>query len=113
METLHVRSLDASWTAVYCHAGRAVTTFYDCRCDHWAWGKLVPGDCVTFSHMSNVTILNTNDIAYIAHGVFLVLTVISERTHHGLTTLNVWLYFQDGEIYRKRVNDTTGYKVVE
>lgn len=87
--------------------------FYDVKHDaDWSWSVLRPGDTITLYHGMGFTLLDLDDQKFVAHGAFLVLATERTKTHHGLTTLNVWLYAYD-TIYRKRINEIVTHKVVE
>lgn len=87
--------------------------FYDTRIDDdWCFSRLRPGDSIVL-YNGDFTVFDTNDQAYRARGVFLVLGSERTQTHHNLTTLNVWLYSSDGRVFRKRINEIRPHKVVE
>lgn len=68
---------------------------------------------MVLSKSHGFTVFGLNDHAYFAQGVFLVLAIERVQTHHGLTTLNIWLYTCDGKIFRKRINEIHPHEVVE
>lgn len=87
--------------------------FYDTTIDDdWCFSRLRPGDSIVL-YNGDFTVFDTNDQAYWARGVFLVLGSERIQTHHGLTTLNVWLYCSSGRVFRKRINEIRPHKVVE
>lgn len=82
--------------------------WYDTRVDDdWSWRRLKPGDTVFFSRLGGIRVFDAYDNVTFMNGVFLVLACSRTKTHHGLLTLNVWLYV-DGAVFRQRINDLHG-----